>query len=436
MRSIIDVLQTRRWIALGVLVLALLATPLFLKMLHPTYTGQASVALVGNGPSSSSILPSGDLPDVALSYSVLSRVKEKLNLPYSVDQIKSKASARLAPHSNIMSIVFNDKNPSYAATTPNALADATVVEYKQLAARQYDQLVNDLRRQLSTNQAQIHNLDTRLQDVAQNDTYAGQEHALDSLSTRLSDLEAQRGAANATLIADSASANQSASQGKLQAVFRQQALASDPYYVAVRQAQAKDAADLIATKAGYTKEYPGLPGLQEKVSREIGEVNRSGEVAATANIGASTAYAADLVSQRTARSLVAGDRARVQAIDDQMSQVQSHLKNLAGDGVTASGLRLLRDSNSLAYQQLASRLQQTLADQAQAAALSGLVVLEYAEGSAPKIPTFTMAILIGLVILVAVVGSAYAAEALDPRLRKPSEIEELYGGAHLGSIVR
>lgn len=437
MRSIFDVIWARRWIAVGVLVLALFASPLLIRMLHPTYIGQAQIALIGNGgPSNNTILPSTDIPEVTLSAAVLTRVKNDLHLPYSIDQIQAKTTARMSPHSDVMPIVFSDKNQSYAASVPNALADATVVEYRTLATRQYDQLVRDLRAQLQHNQDSIQSLDQRLQDVAQSDSYVGQENALNSLSVRLSDLETQRGVANATFVADSASAHQSSSDGKLASVYREQALASDPYYVAVRQSQAKDAADLIATKAGYTKAYPGLPGLEDKVARESSEVSRSRQVAAAADLGASATYAQSLVNQRNAEALVAGDKARLQAIDQQLQQVRSHLRNLSGAGVTATSLRLQRDSSTLAYQQLGARLQQTIADQSQASALAGLVVLDYANGASPKIPPLMMAVLIAVIIFIAVVGAAYAAELVDPRLRRPSEVEDLYGGSHLGSIIR
>lgn len=436
MRNFSEVLRSRRWVALAVLVVALFATPMLLRMLRPTYLSTAEVAVVGNGTTTNAILPSSDIPNVTMSTAVIERVKQRLQLSDSVGDIRSKLTARMSPRSNVMPISYGTKNVGDAVRIPNALADATVDEYKHIASIQYDQLIHDIHQQLATDEASIKDADRRLQTVVQSDTYAGQEHGLDSLSSRLAELEVQRGTANAALVADQATAKLAATPGKLEDVYKQQALATDPYYTAVRQAQAKDAADLIAVKSGYTNQYPGLPGLQDKVSRESTEVARSKAIAAAADLGASSAYAQDLAGQRSAQALVAGDQARLNSIDDQLTQVREHLRNLSGSGVDANSLRMERDSASAAYTILEGRLQQTVADRAQASALSGLVVLDYATNASPKIPPFMMAMLIAVVIVGAMVGAAYAAEALDPRLRKPVEVEDLYGSGHLGSIVR
>ncbi len=434
LRSIGEVLFARKWVVAAVLVLALLAAPLFLRALRPTYQATAQVVLVGSPQSQNYVVQAADVPDLAMSTEVLQRAKARAGVNDEVDQIRSKMSASMSPRSSVLPIVYRDKNAKKAILLPNAIADSLVDEYHDLASRQYDQQIGKLHSQLAAEQATIRGLDGRLQQAVQKDSYAGQENALTNLTTRLNDLDSQKATANATYTADRAAASEGGSNGSLSNVFREQALASDPYYTALRAGQAKDAAEYNFQKAGYTDAYPGLAGLKEKVQRETSQVSDASRQAASEHIGASQTYAQYALSAKTAQAQVAGDRARVSAIDQEISQTLAHLRNLPESGVAANTLRLQRDSAAAAYQQVEIRLQNTIAEQAQAASLNSLVVLDHATSSSPRIPTVMMAMLLSLMILGLAIGSAYAAEALDPRLRTPEAVEELYGAPHFGSV--
>ncbi len=434
LRSIGDVLYARKWVVASVLVLALLAAPLFLRLLRPTYQSTAQVVLVGSPQSQNYVVQAADIPDLAMSTDVLQRAKVRAGVSDDVDMIRSKMSASMSPRSSVLPIVYRDKNAKKAIILPNAIADSLVDEYHDLASRQYDQQISRLRSQLGNEQGSIRQLDTRLQQAVQKDSYAGQENALTNLTARLNELDSQRATADATYTADRAAASEGGSKGTLANVFREQAVASDPYVTALRSGQAKDAAEYQFEKAGYTDAYPGLAGLHEKVQRESAQVSNASRDAASQHIGASQSYAQFILAQRAAQSQVAGDKARVASIDGEINQTLGHLRNLPQSGVATNTLRLQRDSAAAAYQQVEIRLQNTIAEQAQAASLNSLVVLDHATSSTPRIPTVMMALLLSIMILGLSIGSAYAAEALDPRIRTRDAVEELYGAPHFGSM--
>jgi uncharacterized protein involved in exopolysaccharide biosynthesis len=302
---------------------------------------------------------------------------------------------------------------------------------------QYDQVIDTLHAQLADRQAKIRDLDSRLQHAVASNSFVGSPQALETISGRLDDLESKRGDVYATYVADRASASAagggSADPG-LRSVIREQALASDPVYVALRAGQSKDVAEYEAEKAGYTDSFPGLAGLKEKVQLESVAVDKTAATSAAEHAGASPTYAQVVLNQRASAALVAGDSARLKAIESEIATTRARLSDLPRDGVAANQLRLQRDSAATAFGQLELRLQSTLADQAQAASLGSLIVLDHATEAVPKISRTFLSVLIAALILVLAIGAAFAAEALDPRIRTNEDAEALYGSPHIGSV--
>ncbi len=435
MKSFATILWERRWVVLGVMLLALAASPLIVKMIRPTYLATAEVAPVGDAKGD--ILPVGDLPELVLSVPVMTRVKAQMHLNAPIDDFRYKTEVKMSPRSAIVPITYRSKDPAFALNMANAIADSTVYEYKDLAARQYDQVIERLRTQLAGEQSAIRSIDGHLQQAVQHDSFIGSPSALEAISTRLDDLESQKAQVRASLVADQASMSagaNAADRAGLDSVIREQTLANDPMYQALRSNQAKDVAAYDTTKAGYTDAFPGLAGLKEKVDREGADVNRAAQVSVSGHEGASQTFATVLLQRRAAEAQVAGDNARLQAIDGELGTTNRRLADLPRYGVAANQLRLQRDSAANAYQQLQGRLQTTLADQAQAASLGSLIVLDHATAASPKMPREVMVILIAALIFGLAVGSAYAAEALDPRIRTAGEAEALYGTPHIGSV--
>lgn len=432
--SFTSVLWERRWFVAGVFVLALLMSPFLIGMTKPTYTATSEVTTVGN--PTNSVLSGTDLPDLILSAGVMDRVKSQLHLAGSIDDFRDATSVKASPRSNVVPVTYRSKNAARALAMANAIADATVVEYKDLATHQYDQVIDTLHQQLADRQAKIRDLDSRLQHIVQSNSFVGSPQALETISARLDDLESKRGETYATYVADQAAASvgNGSSRDGLNSVIREQALASDPVYVALRAGQSKDVAEYESQKAGYTDSFPGLAGLKEKVRLEGAAVDKTATASAAQHVGASPTYAQVVLNQRTSAAQVAGDSARLKAIETEIATTRSRLSDLPRDGVAANQLRLQRDSAATAFGQLELRLQTTLADQAQAASLGSLIVLDHATEATPKISRTLLSVMIAALVLAMAIGAAYAAEALDPRIRSTEDAETLYGTPHIGSV--
>ncbi len=198
--------------------------------------------------------------------------------------------------------------------------------------------------------------------------------------------------------------------------------------------QAKDASEYQFQKAGYTDQYPGLAGLQEKVSLETTAADKAKKTAEATQLGSSTLMTQVLIDKRHASTMIAGEQARINAIDAQIHQMQGRLSELPTQGVAADALRLQRNAASAAYQNIFAKLEQSSAAEAEAASLNSLLVLNYAQEANPRIPLMGLALIVALLILAAAIGSAYAAEALDPRIRTATDVENVYGASRIGSI--
>jgi capsular polysaccharide biosynthesis protein len=433
-RPINEVLWSHRWFVGFVLVAALLCSPILIKLVRPTFEGTAVVALVQDDAGKAPAFSSQDVPQLVTSFDVVNHVRQQLHLDEPVDVLRSKIMTKGAPKSSLVPITFRDKDEDHALEVPNALADATVAQYQRLAGLQYGRLISSLRTQMDQQSETIQAVDAKLQAAIQADSFAGSDKALDTISARLDDLQSQRAAAYATLVADRATAASQADEGDLSKVIGEQAMASDPVYQALRQNQAKDDAQYQTERAGYTDTYPGLAGLAEKVRLEAASADAAQKRAVRDHAGASQALATVLIAQRQANAQVAGDSARVAAIDRSIGDTDRRLRDLPKIGVNADALRMRRDSAAAAYQQLAIRLQNTLADQAEAASLSSLLVVDRATSASTRLPALALAAILSCLILGLAVGSAYAIEALDPRIRTSNDVERIYGTPHVGSV--
>jgi len=433
-QNIAETLWRRRWVVAAVLVFTLLLSPIILTLLKPTYQAEARVALIQDDSGRAPVLAAADLPAVATSLAVLSRVKEELKVPQTIDVMRAHLSVKPDMKSNVIPIDFRDKNPERALKVPNAIADALVDYYRYLATRQYRDLNASLRVQLADQSQKVRSLDARVAKAVEGNSAAASDKAMDTIASGIDALQSQRGAVYATLLADRAAASKAQGAGELQPAINEQAAASDPYYEALRTGQAKDASEYQFEKAGYTDQFPGLSGLREKVSIETSAVGNAQRQAEAKHAGASPVLTQVLMDKRHAETLVAADQARLSAVDGQLQQAQGGLAALSTAGVSADALRLQRDAASVAYQQLFAKLQTSIASEAEASSLSSLFVLDRALASYPRIPAFALALIVSLIIVGAAVGSAYAAEALDPRIRTATDVENVYGASHIGSV--
>jgi capsular polysaccharide biosynthesis protein len=432
MRSFVAVLSARRWLIAGAVVFLLLVSPLWVHVLQPTYVAVSEVALIGNGVNA--VLPATDVTDLAVSTDVLERVVALENSKYSLKDIEKATSVRSFNKSNVLPITVKSKDASMALSVANAIAAVTVSEYRELAARQYDGLIDSLKAQLRGERDTIKAVDARLQTAVEHNAPVGTPEGLEAYSKRLADLEAQRSIAYSTYVADNTNAAtlqspEPSSKSDLASVFREQALAADPVYTTMHARESLDVADYESEKAGYQDAFPGLAGLKEKVGSEASAVARIAKSTVKEHAGGSPTYAQVLVSKDNAQALAAGDLARVSAIDGQIEGVQAKLKQLP---IADNQLRLERDSAANAMEQLEVRYQQTLADKSQAGSINSLVLLDRATEAWPRIPQVVLATIVALLLFGFAIGVAYVAELVDPRIRTATEVELLYGSPRIG----
>lgn len=434
-RSFDQIMWSRRWLVVGVMVLAVICIPFIKRFTQPTYTAVAEISYVGN--SLNSVIPPTDLPELAMSESVLQRAISMGNLGLDPAVLLLKTTVRQSPHSNVIPVSFRSKNERQAVAAANAVVDATVAEYHDLASRQYDELIDKLTTQATALRHEVGVFNARYESSVRNDPMAGVTGGLDSLANRLDTLDQSRAAARAKLAQDTASAT-IASAGPttagLRDVIREETVAHDPAFTAISGAESKDLADYETMKAGYNDAFPGLAGLQTKVQLEKSAVAREGKVAEKLHRGASPTYAQLLVTGQASASVVAGDRAQVAALDRDYGSLRSRLNDLPRLTGAANDFRVQRDGAIAAYSQVVTRLSGAVGDKAQAGSLNSIVVLNHATAAAPNFPP---GVALGLVIALIfgfAVGLAYLAEMLDPRIRTQADVEALYGSPLLGSL--
>jgi capsular polysaccharide biosynthesis protein len=139
----------------------------------------------------------------------------------------------------------------------------------------------------------------------------------------------------------------------------------------------------------------------------------------------SPALLAALADQRKSEAIVAADRAKVSALDDEVSRQRQQLT----EPVSLELLRLERDGAVAEYRTIAARRATSLADRADALSLGSVVVVDRALASQAQLAIGTRRLvgLIGLLSLILALGSAFLADQLNPRLRRAAQIESLYG---------
>ena len=161
--------------------------------------------------------------------------------------------------------------------------------------------------------------------------------------------------------------------------------------------------------------------MQDQVQRESSVVAAAEKSAVAGSPASSTSYATSVLAKRNAEAVVAGDRAKLAAIDTQLATEQEHLRDLPGTGSTVNLLRAERDAAKASYTTTIGRLTDTQANQAAAASLGSVVLLDHALGAGPRIPRLAI-LLLALTITV-----GFLVDILDPGLRSREAIEKLYG---------
>jgi hypothetical protein len=270
--------------------------------------------------------------------------------------------------------------------------------------------------------------------TAQN-TALGSEHAFEALSTRLDDLEAQRGIANATLQGDAAGVGAlSPNAPAISKIAHHEILAGDEYFRTLVTGTSKDKAELAFDRAQYTDRLPGLRELQVKVAAENALVATQRERLLHDPDAFSAAQAQANIDSRKAQALVDGDKSRVASL---ISGINAQLGTLPTASARYAWLRLQRDAAQADYLALSARRTSAEASRAEALSLGSVVVIDRAVRATTAVVGMGRSSLVAvtaLFVLLIAFGMAFAAEYFDPRLRRADQIENLYGAEVIATL--
>ena len=95
---------------------------------------------------------------------------------------------------------------------------------------------------------------------------------------------------------------------------------------------------------------------------------------------------------------------------------------------------ILPDRRRLRFFRHRARLTDTQANQAAAASLGSLVVIDRAVEAGPRIPRLAMDVIVAFMLVALTIAVGYAFDVLDPSLRSPESIERLYGIPIIGNL--
>jgi capsular polysaccharide biosynthesis protein len=415
-RSLWDTIIRRRIAIVIVATIGLLLLPSALRVVKPTYSGTARILLVSEQTQRDPLVKPKDLTTFATSSLVLQHVKDQLGLTDDIAYLKSQIRVQVVVESNVIPITFRSHSAALAVAVPNAVANEVVNAYRGLSTRQYGSLTQQLRSQLADQRAKIRKIDYQYQTAVAGGSFTGNDQSLDALTAHLHDLDSQRDQAYATLVSDTAQANGRAQQLDATSIIRQQVLEANPEYRNIRDAAAMDAAKLSLEKSRYTESYPGLRGLLDQVARENNALRSA--------------------KQRLLVSEVTDDRAQLGVLDQQIAAEHARLVDLSQPGgVTPDVLRAERDAAEATYQTLSTSLGQALANEAEAASLGSVVVIDRAVPATTWFEGATERAALGLVIVLGfAISYAFILDAVDLRLNTSEQVEKLYGRPVLASL--
>jgi capsular polysaccharide biosynthesis protein len=424
-----ETIGRHRWLVAVVFIVLMLSALLLVDKIPRSYGASANVLVVNGNSRNDPTLSSPDLPSIATSTVVLERVRQHLGLTVPLQVMKHQITAKSPPFkSSIMRIEYSDPSAALAATVANGVADELAHYYNQLSTIRYDNDLLALDGELAKQKAKIESIDARLKasGAVQSSSSNPDDKDSGNLVDQLNALETQRALATATLQGDSAAAQAIALDAQTRAdISRREILANDPSYQSLAAGAAKETASLADVRAQYTERYPGLPALQAKVDSLNASVAQEANRALAEPHAFSPALLAALADQRKSEAIVAADRAKVSALNDEVTRQRQQLT----EPVSLELLRLERDGAVAEYRTIAARRATSLADRADALSLGSVVVVDRALASQAQLAIGTRRLigLIGLLSLILALGSAFLADQLNPRLRRAAQIESLYG---------
>lgn len=415
-RAVID---RHRIVAVAALLLALPIVFLVSYFLPRTYAATASLLLTNQKSDASSELTTV-LTTLAKSSTILERVRATTNDAVPIARLQQNVKARL--YGTILKISYTDSRPALAVAVPNAVVDALVSYYNNLASQQYASTTGRLQTELQNKKVQLHDLDRRFQALSAAGIPVDAENPVGSaeIASSLTALRAQRIQAEDTLRSDQAYGS---SDRAVSLPPAKPDVSTNPVYGSLASTLQRDEALLSSSKRQYTANWPGLADIEARVGSERRQLaTLRGQLVASGAAPSQTDIAASESSNRTS-ALIAADHAKLDAIDSQIATLSSSSNKLVGSRVVIETLKAERASVVAQFDALSASLATALASRANAQNYGTLSVIDratYADvaGLSPKI-VFILDILIALAIAFA---AALIAERVNPRVERLSKL--------------
>jgi capsular polysaccharide biosynthesis protein len=429
LKRFFSVLKRRAVIVWSVLAVGLALIYAFRNTVPSSFAGVAHVVLVAESGARDPSVSIVDLPSIATSTVVLERVRQSLHLPMSLIKLKADVSASVLGRSSIMAVGYRDQSAEQAIAVSNAVADELSRYYDEISTQRYDVNVNRLSTELANESAKMREIDQEMSHVVAKNPFVISDKSVDNITSDMALVDQQRAIARATLAADRAMAGTMTPNATLAKIARHEILADDPAYLAARDTAAKDSAQLNTDLVTYTKSFPGLPGELAKVKGENALIAREAQRAVADPLSFSASATGAQQQHIRQLALIAGDQARVDALDALIANDRAHLNDLPTTGARYSQLAAQRTALQTEYAALATRRANALANRAEASSLGSVVVLDRAIKADTQLAGGrTRAGVVALIlILAAALGAAFLVDSLDPRLSRPEDIEQLYG---------
>jgi len=409
-------------VTFGILVVA---TLFFVNHIQKQYVAAANLLVVNGTTRDDPTLSSPDLPSIASGSVVLGRTKAALKLDTPLIDLKRHLSVKTPAYkSSILRLEFTDGDPDRAVRITNGIAEELAKYYRQVSTARYDADLAALDDEMSKERARAMQTAAALHAQGGDTAAMGSatDNTADAIGARLTDLETQRALAAAALTGDQSRLDSLRVQKN---TVNYEILHNDPVYQQLATSESASEAALASARAQFTENYPGMPALQTKAESLKGALQSEASRALSARTAYSPTLSANHDAAQAASALVQADRAKVSAFDALLSNQRARANTIP----RLQALRLDHDAAQAAYLAIASRRATAVANRADALSLGSLTIVDHAIASdaAAGIHRGLLAALLLAFSLALSIAAAFIAEGLNPRLRRATQIEELYG---------
>ena len=421
----------QRVVFCAVLIVGFVCVGAVVKLIPKTYQAAAHVLIVANSTGRDPSVTSGDVPSLATSSVLLTRVAQKVGLPVDLVELKHHVKASVGTRSSLIEIDDKDEVAARAVTIANAIADELVSYYDSISGSGSDVTIRKLDRAIADVQQRLRKLGDASAKENTRDPFVQSDKALDEVTAKLDDLAAQKRVAAAALATDIAQRDAiAADPGMIDKTVRYEKLQNDAMYKELAGSIARDEAELAVEKTTLTDAHPEVQGLEKKLAAEHRMLDSDTSSALTSAQSFSSTEAATGLELRKANAAITGDQAKLDGIEGLIATANARLRDTLDSSTVTEGLKLQHDAAKADYLALTAARAAAVAGRAEALSLGSLVVVDRAVKADTTVvglgPARLGIILAGLVFLAAV-ATAYVIDVLDSRLLRADQIERFYG---------